>query len=64
MTGFALVAGVIGVFFLAGLAMGVLLVTVLGGSRRRGARRYRESYDWSALPPPPRDEKPPWWHGR
>ena len=60
MNGFALVAGVIGIFFLAGLAMGVLLVAVLGGFRRRGARRYREDYDWPTLPPPLKDEKPPW----
>lgn len=54
MTGFALVAGVIGIFFAAGIVMGCLIVEVL--PRLRGRRdmhepRYRD------------DERPPPWPG-
>jgi hypothetical protein len=60
-SGFELVAGVIGIFFVAGIVMGVLIVTVL--PRWRG-RRYMNGGDWNELPP--RDEgewPPPHWPG-
>jgi hypothetical protein len=62
-TGFELVAGVIGIFFIAGIAMGVLIVMVL--PRRRG-RRYMNGGNWRELPRPPDgdDEKPPRWPPR
>jgi hypothetical protein len=61
-TGFELVAGVIGIFFVAGLVMGVLIVAVL--PRLRG-RRYMNGGDWQDRSLPPEDEeKPPRWPGR
>jgi hypothetical protein len=60
-TGFELVAGVIGIFFVAGIVMGVLIVTVL--PRWRG-HKYMDGGDWPELPPPPRDdERPRRWPG-
>ena len=59
MTGFELVAGVIGIFFIAGIVMGFLIVAVL--PRRRG-RRYMNGGDWQELPPRnghDDDERPP-----
>jgi hypothetical protein len=60
-TGFELVAGVIGIFFIAGIVMGVLIVAVLPRLRHR---RYMNGGDWQD-PPPPRDddEKPSRWPG-
>jgi hypothetical protein len=61
-SGFELVAVVIGIFFTTGLAAGALLVIAVGTLRRREDGRYLENQDWQALPPPPpEDEKPPWW---
>ena len=60
-TGFELVAGVIGIFFVAGLVMGVLIVAVL--PRLRG-RRYLNGADWQDPPPPGDDERLPRWPGR
>lgn len=61
MTGFELVAGVIGIFFVAGIVMGVLIVSVF--PRWRG-RRYMNGGDWRELPPPrDDDERPPHWPG-
>ena len=64
MTGFELVAGVIGIFFFAGIAMGVLIVAVL--PRWRG-RRYMSGGDWRDLPSArggrEDDESPPRWPG-
>jgi hypothetical protein len=61
-TGFELVAGVIGVFFVAGIVMGALIVTVL--PRWRG-RRFMSGGDWDELPPPRDDDElpPPTWPG-
>jgi hypothetical protein len=58
-TGFELVAGVIGIFFVAGMVMGVLIVAIL--PRRRG-RKYMNGYEWVELPPPDGD-RPPRWPG-
>ncbi len=61
MSGFALVAGVIGIFFVMGIVMGVLVVTML--PRRRG-RRYMRGGDWYEWPPfRDDDERPPRWPG-
>ena len=73
MTGFELVASVIGIFFIVGIAVGVLLVIALPSlrfiwramlRRLRYGRRYMDGGDWRELPPP-RDggEKPPRWPG-
>jgi hypothetical protein len=58
-TGFELVASVIGIFFVAGIVMGFLIVAVL--PRRRG-RRYMDGGPWQELPPRTDrddDERPP-----
>jgi hypothetical protein len=64
-SGFELVAGVIGIFFVTGLAMGVLIVAVLPRwlGRRRAVRRSVNGGDWRE--PPRRDdgERPPRWPG-
>lgn len=52
MTGFELVAGVIGMFFAAGIVMGFLIVTVLPRLRGRGDMH---GGDWH--------ERPPRWPG-
>jgi hypothetical protein len=63
-TGFELVAGVIVIFFLAGIVMGVLIVAVL--PRWRG-HRYMSGGDWQELPSRrgdrDDDENPPRWPG-
>jgi hypothetical protein len=65
MSGFELVAGVIAIFFLAGAAVGALLVAALPGfhrsDRRFGDRRHSNDARWRELPPPREYEKPPWW---
>ena len=58
MTGFELVAGVIGIFFAAGIVMGLLIVAVL---RRLRDRRDMHSGDWRE--PRYHDELPPRWPG-
>jgi hypothetical protein len=61
MTGFELVAAVIGIFFVAGIVMGVLIVTMLPMWR---GRRYMRGGDWYERPLPPNgDERPPRWPG-
>jgi hypothetical protein len=60
-TGFELVAGVIGIFFIAGIVMGVLIVTVFPWWR---ARKYMNGGDWRELPPPrDNDDGPQRWPG-
>lgn len=62
MTGFELVAGVIGIFFIAGIVLGVLIVMVLP---RWHGRRYMNGGDWRELPPPRDDDDlPPRWPER
>jgi hypothetical protein len=72
MSGFELVAGVIGIFFVVGIAVGVLVVIALPqlrpGRRRRyvnDGRRYMNRGGWQE-PPAGRDDdgKPPRWPGR
>jgi hypothetical protein len=65
-SGFELVAGVIAVFFVTGLAMGVLIVAALPRwlGRRQAGRRYTRSGDWRDPSPPRDDERPPRWPGR
>ena len=60
MTGFELVAGVIGSFFAAGIVAGVLIVIVLSMSR---GRRYMNGGDRDELLPPDDDMRPPRWPG-
>ena len=61
MTGFELVAGVIGIFFVAGIAMGVLIVTVLPMWR---GRRYMRGGDWQEPLSSHRDDRTrPRWPG-
>ena len=63
MSGFELVAGVIGIFFTVGIAVGVLLVIALPGLRRnRQARKYMNG-DWKEPPAFDEDEGPPRWPG-
>lgn len=59
MSGFELVAGVIGIFFAAGIVMGFLIVGVL--PRLRG-RRDIHGADWRE-PRYRNDERPPRWPG-
>jgi hypothetical protein len=64
MTGFELVAGVIGIFFVVGLVVGVLLVISLPQLRRyRRARKYMKGGDWKEPPAPDEDEGPRWPDG-
>ncbi len=71
MSGFELVAGVIGVFFVAGIAVGVLLVMALPVLRdaflslfwpHRDDRRHLDDGAVRRLPRRDDEEKPPWWH--
>jgi MFS superfamily sulfate permease-like transporter len=67
MRGFEIVAVVIGVFFLVGIVVGMLLVVALPllrsiVRRRRNGRGYMDGGDWRELPPTHEDdEKPPRW---
>jgi hypothetical protein len=66
MSGFELVAGVIGIFFAVGIAVGVLLVIALPQFRRhRNARKYKymDGGDWQEPPALGEDDKPPPWPG-
>jgi hypothetical protein len=65
----AVIAIVLLVFFLTGVAVGV--IALIAWSVRRGdGRRYRRSRplgDWPSGDPDPDDEEPddpPWWHAR
>ncbi len=64
MSGFALVAGVIGIFFAVGIAVGVLIVIALPQLRRRRYRqRYMDGGSWQEPPAIDEDEGPPRWPG-
>jgi len=73
MGGFELVAGVIGIFFVAGIGVGVLLVIALPlfrrggpGGRGRGGRSrggYHNRDDWQEPPGPGEYGGPPRWPG-
>ena len=65
MSGFELVAGVIAIFFVTGLVMGVLIVAVLPRwlGRRRAGRRYMNGGDWREPPRRDDDRRPPRWPG-
>jgi len=64
-TRFELVASVIVIFFVVGIALGVLVITAIPGGRRHNGRGYADGGDW---PEPPRStdyqRKPPRWPGR
>jgi HAMP domain-containing protein len=64
MSGFELVAGVIAIFFAAGVVVGALLVAALPGfrrsDRRSGDRRHIDDGRWRELPPLREYGKPPW----
>jgi hypothetical protein len=68
-SGFELVAGVIAIFFVTGLVMGVLIVAALPrwlGRRsagRRSGRGYMNGGDWREPPRRDDDERPPRWPG-
>jgi MFS superfamily sulfate permease-like transporter len=67
MRGFEIVAIVIGVFFVIGIAVGVLLVIALPLLRaarlnRRDRRRYKNEANWRKLLPDG-DRRPPRWPG-
>jgi hypothetical protein len=59
-SGLELVAGVIGIFFVAGIVMGVLIVTVIPMWR---GRRYINTGDWHELPHRDDDAGPTRWPG-
>ena len=68
MGGFELVAGVIGIFFVAGIGVGVLLVIALplfrrGGRGGRGGGGHRNQDDWREPPRPGDYGGPPRWPG-
>jgi len=69
MSGFELIAGVIAIFFVAGIAVGVLLVIALPQLRQvwrswRGIR-YMNRAGWQEPPAPRHDDaKRPRWPGR
>jgi hypothetical protein len=58
-TGFELAAGVIGIFFVAGVVVGVLIVAILPSWR--GRRSMNDG--WHDLPPRDDDMRPPRWPG-
>ena len=68
MRGFEIIAIVIGVFFVIGIAVGMLLVIALPLLRsalrtRRNRRRYRNGGDWWKLSPDDAVRRPPRWPG-
>jgi hypothetical protein len=68
MRGFEIIAIVIGVFFVVGVAVGMLLVITLPLLRamllnRRNRRRYKNGGNWWKLPPDDGDGRPPRWPG-
>jgi hypothetical protein len=64
MNGFELVAGVIGIFFAVGIAVGVLLVAALPQFRRhRDVRRSMNGGDWHKPPALGEEDEPPRWPG-
>lgn len=69
MSGFEIVAIVVGVFFAMGIAVGILLVIVFPLLRsvlfeRRNRRRHVNGGNWWKLPPGEDDGRPPRWPGR
>jgi MFS superfamily sulfate permease-like transporter len=67
MKGFEIIAIVIGVFFVIGVAVGMLLVIALPLLRsvrlnRRNRRRYKNEANWRKLLPDG-DRRPPRWPG-
>ena len=68
MRGFEIIAIVIGVFFVIGIAVGMLLVITLPLLRsvlrtRRNRRRYKNGGDWWKLSPDDAVRRPPRWPG-
>jgi NADH:ubiquinone oxidoreductase subunit 3 (subunit A) len=68
MRGFEIVVIVIGVFFVIGIAVGMMLVTMLPllqamRRNRRNRRRYSSGGNWSKLPPDDDSRRPPRWPG-
>jgi uncharacterized membrane protein YciS (DUF1049 family) len=66
MRNFEIVAAVIGVFFVTGIAVGMLLVVALpvlsvSVRHRRNRRRYRKDGNWQKLTPRDDQAKPPWY---
>jgi hypothetical protein len=67
MRGFEIVAIVVGIFFVVGIAVGMLLVIALPLLRgilrnRRNRRRYMDGGNWAKLPPRDDDDRrPPRW---
>jgi hypothetical protein len=65
MNGFALVAGVIAVFFAVGIVVGVLIVIGLPQIRHyRRMRKYMKDGHWHESPAVDDDGRPPRWPGR
>jgi hypothetical protein len=65
MSGFELVASVIGIFFVVGIAVGVLLVVGLPQIRHyRRMRKYVKDSHWHLPPAFDDDSRPPPWPGR
>jgi hypothetical protein len=67
-SGFELAAIIVGIFFVSGIAMGVLLVMalpMLPATFRfwpyRDYRAYQDNGAWQAPPRREDDERPPWW---
>jgi MFS superfamily sulfate permease-like transporter len=68
MRGFDIVAIIIGIFFVIGIAVGILLVIALPLLQamllhRRNRRRYGNGSDRWKLPPNDDDRRPPRWPG-
>jgi hypothetical protein len=68
MNGFEVIAIVVGIFFVVGIAVGVLIVVALPPLRfmlrnRRNRRRYMDRGNWSKPPPRDDDRRPPRWPG-
>jgi hypothetical protein len=64
MSGFELVAVIIGIFFMVGIAVGVLIVIALPPIRHyRRARRYMEGGGWQEPAALDDDGDPPRWPG-
>ena len=68
MRGFEVIAIVIGVFFVIGIAVGVQLVITLpllqsAFRTRRNRRRYKNGGDWWKLSPDDAVRRPPSWPG-
>jgi hypothetical protein len=65
MSRFELVAVVIAIIFVAGIAVGLLAVIAIScfGRERRG-RKYLTGGGWQEPPAPRYDDEPPRWPGR